>query len=530
MKCVVTPEVMRPSASLSFVVALFAAGCSDSLPLIDASSAPEAPPGPAAIGPGVRVFSSTAATLSSNRACTAEEGATGDRWCAFVGLSTEGEHNLFVVNVSQVIAGVPVSCDAPDPNCLLLTNHVRGSTQDLHPSFFGGDTLVYYDQALTPYAWRPGWEVGRLLANGGGTHDMVLCTPAPDGLAIACLAIPFDRPDASIVIAELYAGAAEGMSEPLLEHVDSVIAATSADTDQVHRFGFGAYFDGHVAWSSRATPDGEELLKLAHVDDPTSEVMVASDVHKWQPSADGRSWSWLRAVNAFGVGTLQRAHFPGGASAIDLLEGVHAFEENRSGSLVALTHENDAVSIVDPVGAPEKQVLIDGDARRIVSVSEQGHVAYAKAYVSSGLSDLVVSSLDGTRSCVVEASPSVLLSSVYFSPEGRSVLWGRATRDGYDAYHTSLADCSTTTLASGVVMLAWTSAGNAVFVDDFDAIRTTGSLRYRKTGQNEKLHADPPTLIAEQAGTIATIGPDFLLYVIQAGTEDDGAYVRALPN
>ena len=79
-------------------------------------------------------------------------------------------------------------------------------------------------------------------------------------------------------------------------------------------------------------------------------------------------------------------------------------------------------------------------------------------------------------------------------------------------------------------MLAWTKGGHAVFVDDFDPDHTTGSLRFQKTSQNAKLHADPPTLIAEQAGTIATIGPDLLLYVIQAGTDDDGAYVRALPN
>jgi len=518
---------MRRAVPSSLVAALFAAGCSDSLPLIAADAEP-APPGPAAIGRGVRVFSGTAATLSSSRSCTAAQGEKSDRWCAFVGLSSEFEHNLFVVNVSAVVAGVPVSCDAPDPNCLLLTNHVSGSTQDLHPTFFGGDTLVYYDISLTPWVWRPGWDAGRLLASGGDTHDMLLCTPAPDGTAVACLAMPFDRPDLSIVLAELYAGAADGVSEPLLEHVDTVIAATSADTDQVHRFGFGAYFDGYFAWSSRETAEGEELLNLSHVDAPASGAMVAADVHKWQPSANGKSWSWLRAVNSFGVGTLQTAPFPSGEPATDLLDGVFAFDANRNGSLVALTHENHAVSILDPVGAPGQQVLLDDEARRLVSVSDQGHVAYAKGFVSRGLADLAVSSLDGKHACVLEESSTVLLSSVYFSPAGKSAIWARQTPEGFDSYHSRLADCGTETIATGVVMLAWLDASHAVFIDDFDQERTTGSLRVQRIGRNDMLHPDPPTLIAEHAGTIATLGPGLLLYVVQAGTEDDGAYVRAV--
>jgi hypothetical protein len=518
---------MRRAVPFSLVGALFAVGCSDALPLVEADAGPT-PPGPAALGRGVRVFSGTAATLSSRRSCTAAEGEDDDRWCAFVGLGPEGEHNLFVVNVSAVVAGVAVSCDAPDPNCLLLANHVEGSTEDLHPTFFGGDTLVYYDRGLIPYAWRPEWQVGRLLASGGDTHDMLLCTPAPDGKVVACLAMPLDRPDPSIVLGELYAGAAEGASEPLLEHVDTVIAATSTDTDQVHRFGFGAYLDGHVAWSSRATADGEEVLKLSRADAPANESTVASDVHKWQPSADGRSWSWLRATNGFGVGTLQTAPFPSGEPATDLLDGVYAFKANRSGSLVALTYERRAVSIPDPVAAPDEQVLLDGDVSKLVALSDQGHVAYAKSFVTDGVGDLVVSSLDGQLACGLEPSASVLLSSVFFSSTGKAAVFARSTADGFDAYHARLADCGSTRFASAVVMLAWLDARHAVFVDDFDPERATGSLRVQKLGHDDRLHPDAPTLIAEQAGTIATLGPGLLLYVIQAGTDDDGAYVRAL--
>jgi hypothetical protein len=128
------------------------------------SNWPDDAEGPAGTGGGVRVFGGAAGTLSAARSCTHEPGADGDRWCAFIGRSSEGDHNLFAVNVSQVKAGVPVACGSEDPNCLLLTDHVEGSSADFHPSFFQGDTLVYSRAATrsatsrTARRRREGWR------------------------------------------------------------------------------------------------------------------------------------------------------------------------------------------------------------------------------------------------------------------------------------------------------------------------------------------------------------------------------------
>lgn len=484
-------------------------------------------PGPAGVGPGVRVFDGTAATLSATRSCTAEEGAEGDRWCAFVGRSSTGDDSLFVVNVSKVTAGAPVSCGDPDPHCLLLTDRFAGSSADFHPTYFGGDTLVYYDRELTAYVWRPGMERGRVLASRAGTRDIAFCDPAPEGMAIACLAIPFEQPDASILVADLYAGVADGESEPLLAPVEGVIVGTEADTDDVHRFGFGPISGGYVAWSTRQTPEGPEVLKLQQAADPASQITVSADAHKWSVVADRGSWLWLRAVNELGIGTLQTARFPDGADPTDLLDGVVKFELEAGGSVVALTYDGNAVSIPDPIGAPDQQVLLDGEVGKIVALNDQGHVAYARRYEQGAYREFIVSRLDGTRSCLLETSGGVSLSAVQFSPGAESVLWARWETDHFDAYHSRLGACSTVPFSPDVVVIGWIGPQHAFFMDDFDPETRSASLRFRKVGRDGELHPDPPTLIAEHTDTFTTWGPDFLLYTISRGTDEDGAYLRA---
>ncbi|HEY3496469.1 MAG TPA: hypothetical protein VGK73_17340 [Polyangiaceae bacterium] len=518
---------MRRPAPSSFVVALFALGCGERASEPAASNWPADAPGPAGAGPGVRVFSGPAATLSAGTACTSEANAAGDRWCAFVGRASTGDENLFVVNVSQVMAGTPVSCGAPDPDphCLLLTEQLGGSAADFHPSYFGGDTLVYYDRTLTPYVWRPGMEAGRLLADRTDTHDLAFCTPAPRGNAVACLALPLERTDSAIVTGELYAGAADGESEPLLSPIESVIVATRDDGQLPLRFGFGAFADGYIAWSSRVTPESAEVLELQHLDDP-SQLLVAVDVHDWTITRDSRSWLWLQGANELGMGTLQIARFPDGADPVTLFTGVSDYEVDAGGSVVALTLDREVISIPDPVGAPDTQWLMDDDTAGILASSDAGQVAYMRRYASGAFQDLVVSELDGTGSCVLEATGN-FSSSLNFAPDSESVLWARFEGDRYDAYHSRPAGCSSALLASDVVVLGWIGSGHAVFIDHYDPASDSGSLAFRKIGKNGEVHPDPATPIAEQADTYATWGPDFLLYTISTQTDADGLYVRA---
>src|SRR5690348_10501388 len=60
------------------------------------------------------------ALLDLGAPCTNEAGATGDRWCAFIGPSPSMPTNaaLFAVNVSKAAAGTAIDCGASDTNCL----------------------------------------------------------------------------------------------------------------------------------------------------------------------------------------------------------------------------------------------------------------------------------------------------------------------------------------------------------------------------------------------------------------------------
>ncbi len=506
-------------------VTLLATACSDHDPLlIEHDTFPGDATGPAGVGAGVRVYQGDAWMLSSSRSCT-EGDTTSDRWCIFVGVSqTSSNHNLFVVNVSAAMAGVSVDCNAPDANCLLLTDHLTGTSGNGHPAFFSGDTLVYYDQDLAAYVWWPGLEGGRLLASREGVRDIAYCTPASRGSSVACLGIPFEQPDNSMIVGEIYAGAANGVREPLLGPVDSVIVATLEDTVSVHRFGFAPLLDGYVAWSSREMFEGPEVLNLVNVDDPTRVVTVATAAHKWGVTDDGTRWLWIRTTNELGIGTLEVAGFPDGSNPTSLVGETIEFRANRSGSVVALTRDYAAVAVVDTLGRPGEQVPIDSEVDRIAGISDQGHIVYSKA-ATRGLSDLLVASVDGRRSCAIETTSSA--TSPEFAPGAPLLMWSRAEGDVYDAFLSRLTDCENALLAKNVAMAGFLGDGHAVFVDEFDARTSTGSLRFRKVDQRGVLHPAPPTLIAEHVDTTTTSGPDYMVYAVRAGTEADGAYVRA---
>ena len=79
------------------------------------------------------------------RRARTEEGATGDRWCAFVAASptTVNAADLFVFNATKAAAGTAITCGAAtETNCLKLTA-AFAEDDGAHGAFFQGDTLVY---------------------------------------------------------------------------------------------------------------------------------------------------------------------------------------------------------------------------------------------------------------------------------------------------------------------------------------------------------------------------------------------------
>lgn len=520
----------RALLSLAAVAAALAVACGDSDRRDPArANAPASPLGPVGEGGGVRVYAGKAALLPDGPPCTAEEGADGDRWCGFLAVADTGRNNLFVVNVSAVLAGVPVSCDEGDPNCLLLAREVIADANSWRSIYFDGDTLVYYDETLTPRVWRPGMERGRLLAERPDGAEMVFCAPASVGTAVVCLELPDVQDDPALVEAELYVGTADGESEPLLHPVDHVIIGSNETFNGVVRFKCGFPADGYVAWSTPDSLEDPERLKLMHADDPESSVTVASDVFAWNVAPDGSRWDWLTNVNELGSGELEVAPFPDGAEPTAVLSDVQDYGVDANSALVALTGENDAISIPDPLGAPSEQLLLDQEVRSLLALSDRGHVAYAKRFTAKNTSDLFVAGLDGSQVCILDETGKVPFSSLNFSHGGAALVWALSTPNGYDAFYTELSDCSTSPLAPDIAVLGFIGSETIVLVDDFDAESGSGSMRFRKVSPVGALTSTPPTLVAEHVTTNAITGST-LLYTVRGSGDDDGVYVRAFGN
>jgi hypothetical protein len=484
---------------------------------------------------GARVFSGTATMLFNGPSCTGEEGATGDRWCAFVTFTdaTMLARSLYVVNVSRVAAGADVRCGAAGADCLLLTadlglDIVGGP---LHGTFFQGDTLVYYDRALVPYAWRPGMTSGRLLVAVAAGESAVLCTPASKGTAVLCLLLPPTQPDPNVGVADLLIGKADGASEPLLSVVDTVIVESVADTD-FSRFGFG-FPPGpgdHVAWTSRDGATGPETLKLQRAADPASKVTIASDVHAWLVSPDGSRWFWLSAIDGTtGVGTLQTAPFPSGANPTKVHDEVfdYGIVPPDGKTVVALTAGRALVAIADPITAAGELVL-DTEVQTLLSLDAAGHVAYVKKHFNANLGDLSVKRADGTETCVAEPTNQVALRSVSFVPNAGAIMWARAKSNGFEAHYTRLWDCNTMPIAPDITLLASIGHERVLFMDQFDDVTVSGTLRFLPVGNGNTLSAETPIPIADHVDSYAITGPapDTLLYTVNTGGDNDGVYIR----
>ena len=484
-----------------------------------------------------RVFSGTAKMLFNGPSCTQEEGATGDRWCAFVTFTdaTMQARSLYVFNATRAAAGVDVRCGtAADTDCLLLTADLWGDSSSpvLHGTFFQGDTLVYYQQGFAPYVWRPGMTGGRLLATFAVGEDAVYCTPSPRGPAVLCVLLPNAAadPNPTVAFAELLIGKADGANEPLLSAADTVVVWSAADAGFKPTFGFG-FPPGpgdNVAWTTRDGETGPETLKLQQAGDAASKVTIASDVHHWRVSPDASRWFWLRGTMGTGVGTLQTAPFPGGANPIDLHAEVSEYDFPSDGqAVVALTKDHALVAIPDPLAAAGELVL-DTDVQLLSWFSGAGHVAYVKNRVGASSGDLFVKHADGTTACIVDQTRQVPFPSVSFAPNAGAILWARSTGQGFEAHYTRLGDCNTMAVATGITLIESVGHERVLFADQFDDAAGTGRLRIRLVGNGNALTADAPVTIADHADSYAITGPDpdTLLYTVNGDGENDGVYVR----
>ena len=516
---------MQSRLLLSLATAALAVGCGDSHRRAAGAGAPaHSPLGPVGEGGGVRIYGGEAVMLPDGPPCTREAGASGDRWCGFLATSETGRNDLYVVNVTQVLAGVPVACGESDPNCILLAEEVIADANSWRPIYFDGDTLVYYDATLTPRVWRPGMDAGRLLAERQPGAELQFCAPAAAGTAVICLELPDVQMDPKLVQANLYVGTADGETEPLLHPVEQVIIGSNETLKGVLRFKCGFPADGYVAWSTPDSIEEPEILKLVQAGDLASSVHVASDVFAWNVSPDASRWHWLTDIDEKGAGVLSVAPFPDGSDPIEVLHDVTDYALAADSALVALTTEGDVWAVPDPLLEPADQRLLDQGAKELLAIGDGEFVAYAKLVVGKTNSDLYVSNVDTSQTCVLDETAEVPNSSLNFSPNGEALLWATPTPDGYDAHVSELGTCQTTRLASDIAVLGWVGDRTMVLVDDYDTTKLSGSLRFRNL--TDAALRTRPTLVAEHVTSNAITGST-LLYTARNADENDGVYVRA---
>ena len=489
-------------------------------------------------GANVRLFAGVDTfVLDQGPSCTNEEGATGDRWCAFIAIPATGTGaNLFVVNVSQALRGATVSC--PDANCIQLTSAFAESNDGSHAAMFQGDTLTYFDSSSTPYVWRPGMAFAkRLIIASVTTGALFGCIAAPKGTGVMCLRqLPAAmQTNANLVVSDLLAGRADGTGNPLLTKVDTVITDNLDDMAYLHfSYGFPAPGSNNIAWSSRQVAGGPEVLKLQKLDDAASRVTVASDVHDWDVSPDGSRWYWMSQLdNTQAIGTVQTAPFPGGANPTSVVaSAVQFLFAGTTSSLVTLTSTGALSGIADPVTAPGTLTALDTAVLGIIGMSPQGHVAYVKNYDSlNDLTDMLVRKFDATSAaCTLSSTPNVFYPGLQFSDDAGAAVWLQVGAMAVSGNYTRTTDCMNTTFTNDSFAAVPIANRGVVSWEAVNGTTGVGTLRYRVVNAGNMLAAGVGTAISSGVGTFdfGDPAPGIVLYTVNANGATDGVYARWL--
>jgi hypothetical protein len=476
-------------------------------------------------GESLRLFNGAAALIAWGPACTQEEGATGDRWCAFYALPPGNGSNveLYVLNVSRAAGGSPITCAAGDAACFRLTDDLHDPTQDRsRGTSFQGDTLVYYDNSLTPHAWRPGMTAGRPLATvSAGGPAVFACTPSIKGPHVICHREPPTPPTGTVFQHDLLAGQA-GPTAPLLTFVETVITGTNADSvagQSRYSYGFPHPGSGYMAWTARPTETAPETLRMQRLGDDASRVTVAEDVHDWGVNPAGTRWYWLSQFDArTDAGILHNAPFPGGASPVTVANVVqYGFPTDHG--LVITTSGDALLSVADPVAAPTTTTTLDSAVLGFVAIGAQGHVAYAKTIgQQTGFIDLYVKPWTGGAGCTLSAAPSVPIGYAFFTPDGKGVVWMRGP--AFDAVYTRLSDCSTVTIGPDVFGLDVVGNRAVLFLDE------DSNVWARRIGPDQTIAGGAPIMVGASVRSAVPVG-DLLVFSVNGTPSSDGIYLRA---
>ena len=495
-------------------------------------------------GPGsIRLMAGSTHLFAGGGSCTTDARATGERWCAFSAASHTrlGATDLYVVNVSQLVAGAAVNCSGSefDSNCLRLTGGFY--EDDSHRSGFQGDSLIYFDSTGAVYGWRAGLLNGRRL---GSTNNLRACIASALGDGVACLRDLPTQDTIGITSSELLVGRlSNGGPDPALAVLDTVISSNIADPSGHPRFqmGFLPSAEPRVAWSTRTEPTGAESLQIQEIGVPSSRTQVRADITRWSVSPDGQRWLWLSGPPTSTRGAvLESLAIAGGdvnSQSVSLAQGVVDYRVLASGGIAFINTRGVLAELPDSNGASaDPAVVLDTGVIGIVATGRKGHVAYAKKYDSIfGLADLFVAGPGGSAVCTL-SSQTVVPVFGSFSASGDGLLWARVSNldsffgDPLDtsAMYTRVSDCQSQLITSAVGGLRWSGDDSVLFTGDFAS--SEGTLRMRRLAANNAL--DPNSvLIQTRVDAFAAAGPTprVALFTVNVESANDGVYYYQVP-
>jgi hypothetical protein len=349
----------------------------DAAPPPDFGPLPTALPIPDGMAPPRRLLEPGDTLTGGGRSsCSHQQPASGngDRWCAFWRKgATPPAADLWVINLTKVLAGKTPRCDGSSADCLRLTSTLWTASALAGPAHpysheFHGDTLIFYaDAPVDPrlysgpvYAWRPGWKAARKLTGDSG----LLCFGQARTPAAYCLEEVLGdalSPESFTLRAGLLTEASGGPL-PSLGPVRPVRT------------------NGRPAWQAGFSPDGQ-LFALSSADpDPSIETLrvvptsalgreapheVLRQVTQWTIGNDSKRLYFLRE-QADDEQSLHAADFPEGTAEVKLGDRVRDYLVPGEGEVVdrgvafltALSSQRTAYRVTADSRMPENSLSV----------------------------------------------------------------------------------------------------------------------------------------------------------------------------
>lgn len=452
------------------------------LPVVEAQ--PDKPPPPPpnmaskAIALGrARLVGDTASACSNQ--VPAMGAPTPDRWCAFtLPFQLPGRTELWVVNVTKMLANVPVKCDSRnptgDPNCKLLTTELwtaEPAEGPTHPDThrFDGDTLVFHAKSTSTldayvgpiFAWRVGWPEARQLSQGNRAYTCGAHFSAEMALCIE------DLSDTAPLQFNLTAGPLTSTANPTgsglktLARITPTRPGTQSSQWSVTFTRTGDYVLYSTGGTMREQVENLYLVKTSDIT-PTATMIpsmkVADNISRWRLSVDGKQIYYLKAYNysteGDPAGNLMAADFPTLANEKMLMPKVGLFqvlfdgtENNRGlGMFENVVVNKGNYKIMRDINMPTMVSTVATGVSSIAISRDLQYVYFSKEF-DQGLSDAYVGRADGTGTpCTLTTSIQAALFGSPFTFNSSMVMWvdlvDRADGVG-EGWYAPVAGCGT---------------------------------------------------------------------------------------